>query len=182
MSKVVKAQLWDGARVQAAIKTLADDIIGRHPDTEKLALVGIRTRGEFIARRIAEHISKRTNSEIKLGIVDVTFHRDDFRTHLPHPEVGPSQIPFGVDDLTLIIIDDVLYTGRTIRAAINSIMDFGRPASIELAVLVDRGGRELPISANFIGLDHKTSDNEHIHVHVEEVDEIDEILLLEYES
>ena len=98
------------------------------------------------------------------------------------PQVGPTQIPFAVDDLHIILVDDVLYTGRTVRAAINSIMDFGRPASIELAVLVDRGHRELPIQADYLGLNHLTSINEHIHVHVTEVDGKDEVLLLEYDT
>ncbi|MBA7666138.1 Bifunctional protein PyrR [subsurface metagenome] len=117
---------------------------------------------------------------MKFGTVDVTFHRDDFRTRLPSPQVGPTQIAFGVDDLHIILVDDVLFTGRTVRAAVNSLMDFGRPASIELAVLVDRGHRELPIQADYTGQRHLTSENEHIHVHVVEVDGNDEVLLMEY--
>ena len=182
MSKVVKEQLWDAGKMQAAILSLAKAIAARPSGIASLGIIGIRTRGEFLGRRIAGHIADTSGAPVNFGTVDVTFHRDDFRTHLPTPEVGPSNIPFGVDDLHLILVDDVLYTGRTVRAAINNIMDFGRPASIELAVLVDRGGRELPIRANYIGLDHPAADNEHIHVHVAEVDGMDEVLLLDYSS
>lgn len=182
MSKVIKEQLWDAAKLQVAISSLAQAIAARPLGIASLGIIGVRTRGEFLGRRIADHIAAASGESVRFGTVDVTFHRDDFRTHLPTPEVGPSNIPFGVDDLHLVIVDDVLYTGRTVRAAINNIMDFGRPASIELAVLVDRGGRELPVSADYVGLDHPTAENEHIHVHVEEVDGVDEVLLLDYTS
>jgi pyrimidine operon attenuation protein/uracil phosphoribosyltransferase len=168
--------------VREAVSKLAAQIVDHHPDPGMLAIIGIRTRGEFLARRLAAEVGKITGTEIKLGTVDVTFHRDDFRTRLPSPEVGPSQIPFDVDEMSVILADDVLYTGRTVRAAINSIMDFGRPAAIKLAVLVDRGGRELPVRADYLALDHQTAANEHIHVHFKEVDGQDEVLLLEYDS
>ncbi len=177
-----KAQLLDAGKVAATIEGLAADILKRYPAGTDVGLIGVRTRGEYLSRRIAAILTAGRGSAVKLGTVDVTFHRDDFRTRLPSPQVGPTRIPFGVDDLPLVLIDDVLYTGRTIRAAINSIMDFGRPASIELAVLVDRGGRELPIQADYLGLSHPAAPNEHIHVHLQEVDQIDEVLLLEYDG
>ena len=112
--------------------------------------------------------------------MDVTFYRDDFRTNVGSPQVGPSDIKFDVSDKHIILIDDVLYTGRTIRAAMDEIFSYGRPASIQLGVLVDRGHRELPIKTDFVGKNYPTSINEHIHVHIKEVDGKDEVLLMEY--
>ncbi|UCD37388.1 MAG: bifunctional pyr operon transcriptional regulator/uracil phosphoribosyltransferase PyrR [Fidelibacterota bacterium] len=178
--KKVKATLMDATGMEQTVTRLAHEIIERHPDLASLALVGIQRRGEFLARRIVEAIRRHTASEVKFGTVDVTFHRDDFRTRLPAPRVGPTKIAFGVDDLHIVLVDDVLFTGRTVRAAMNSLMDFGRPASIELAVLVDRGYRELPIQADYVGYSRPTSVNEQIHVHVVDVDGTDEVLLMEY--
>ena len=178
--KKVKATLLDADEFERTLSQLAHEIKERHESLEQLAIIGIRTRGEFIGRRIADLLAGLDGNEIKFGTVDVTFYRDDFRTHLPSPEIGPTNIPFGVDNLQIVLVDDVLYTGRTVRAAINSIMDFGRPASIELAVLVDRGHRELPIRADYLGRNLPTASNEHIHVHVVEVDGVDEVLLLDY--
>ena len=180
MQKRIKAQLLNPGAVERTLTRLAHEIIERHEDLEKVALVGIQRRGEYLAQRLAVLLHQHRDEEVKFGTVDVTFHRDDFRTHLPSPRVGPTNIPFNVDDLHIILVDDVLYTGRTARAAMNSIMDFGRPASIELVVLVDRGHRELPIKADCVGLDYPTSLNEHIHVHVTEVDGEDEVLLMDY--
>ncbi|MCK4577840.1 MAG: bifunctional pyr operon transcriptional regulator/uracil phosphoribosyltransferase PyrR [Candidatus Marinimicrobia bacterium] len=170
----------DADGFERTLTRMTHEIMERHENLEQLAVIGIRTRGEFIGRRIANLMADLKGAEVKFGTVDVTFYRDDFRTHLPSPEIGPTNIPFAVDNLNIILVDDVLYTGRTIRAALNTIMDFGRPAAIELAVLVDRGHRELPIKADYTGRDHPTMTNEHIHVHVKEVDQEDEVLLLEY--
>ena len=178
--KKVKATLMDAAAMERTLARLAHEIMERHQDLDTLAVVGIQRRGEFLARRTVDLLRKHRDAEVKFGTVDVTFHRDDFRTRLPSPQVGPTQIAFGVDDLHIILVDDVLFTGRTVRAAVNSLMDFGRPASIELAVLVDRGHRELPVQADYIGQQHPTAENEHIHVHVVEVDGKDEVLLMEY--
>ena len=178
--KKVTAKLMDAADFERTLARLAQEIMERHSDIGNLAIIGIRTRGETLGRRIADLIGAAQRVSVNFGTVDITFYRDDFRTHLPSPEVGPTQIPFAVDDLEIVLVDDVLYTGRTVRAAVNTIMDFGRPASIELAVMVDRGHRELPIRADFIGRNHPTASNEHIHVHVREVDGEDEVLLLDY--
>ncbi|MFC1619157.1 bifunctional pyr operon transcriptional regulator/uracil phosphoribosyltransferase PyrR [Candidatus Neomarinimicrobiota bacterium] len=178
--KKIKATLMDAAAIERTIARLAHEIIEHHQDLSRLALVGIQHRGEFLAKRLASLIENHCKTELMFGTVDVTFHRDDFRTRLSSPEIGPTRIPFGVDDLRIVLVDDVLYTGRTVRAAMNSLMDFGRPAAVELAVLVDRGGRELPIQADYVGLGRATSVNEHIHVHVAETDEKDEVLLVEY--
>ncbi|MCH7529015.1 MAG: bifunctional pyr operon transcriptional regulator/uracil phosphoribosyltransferase, partial [Candidatus Marinimicrobia bacterium] len=118
--KKVKATLLDAEEFERTLSQLAHEIKERHENLEQLAIIGIRTRGEFIGRRIADLLAGLDGNEIKFGTVDVTFYRDDFRTHLPSPEIGPTNIPFGVDNLQIVLVDDVLYTGRTVRAAINS--------------------------------------------------------------
>lgn len=172
----------DATAMDQALAELGRQIVDQHPDLDTLALVGIQRRGEFLARRLVLQLSGWGGDPVKFGTVDVTFHRDDFRTRLSAPMVGPTRIPFGVDDLHIILVDDVLYTGRTARAAMNSLMDYGRPASIKLAVLVDRGHRELPIQADFASQRHPTTSHEHVHVHVQEVDGEDQVLLVEYET
>ena len=159
---------------------ISHEIIENNPDLNQVAIVGIRTRGEIIAQRVADSINKIADIEIDNGTLDVTFYRDDFRSSFGSPQVGPSDIKFDVSDKHIILIDDVLYTGRTIRAAMDEIFSYGRPASIQLGVLVDRGHRELPIKTDFVGKNYPTSINEHIHVHVKEIDGKDEVLLMEY--
>ena len=159
---------------------ISHEIIEKNPDLNELAIVGIRTRGEVIAQRIAKSINKITDLEIENGTIDVTFYRDDFRTNFGSPQIGPSDIKFNVEGKNIILIDDVLYTGRTIRAAMDEVFSYGRPASIQLGVLVDRGHRELPIKTDFVGKNYPTSINEHIHVHIKEIDGKDEVLLMEY--
>jgi len=178
--KKVKAHLQDKNDLKRTMMRLSHEIIERNPDLNKMAIVGIRTRGEIIAQRIAKSISDIGKSKIDNGTLDVTFYRDDFRTSFGSPQVGPSDIKFDVTDKNIILIDDVLYTGRTIRAAMDEIFSYGRPASIQLGVLVDRGHRELPIKTDFVGKNYPTSINEHIHVHIKEVDGKDEVLLMEY--
>ena len=159
---------------------ISHEIIENNPDLSQVAIVGIRTRGEIIAQRVADSINKIADIEIDNGTLDVTFYRDDFRSSFGSPQVGPSDIKFDVSDKHIILIDDVLYTGRTIPAAMYEIFSYGRPASIQLGVLVDRGHRELPIKTDFVGKNYPTSINEHIHVHVKEIDGKDEVLLMEY--
>ncbi|NQU66948.1 MAG: bifunctional pyr operon transcriptional regulator/uracil phosphoribosyltransferase PyrR [Candidatus Marinimicrobia bacterium] len=178
--KSIKSKLMDELRINRTLTRLSHEIIEQNPDLSTVALVGIRTRGEFLARRIHSMISEITNQSLKQGFQDVTFYRDDFRTNLGSPQVKSSEILFSLDDVHVILIDDVLYTGRTIRAAMGELFDFGRPASIQLCVLVDRGHRELPIRADYVGKNYPTSLQEHIHVHVKEVDGADEVLLMDY--
>ncbi len=180
MNKKLKTRLMEKAHVQRTLTRLAHEIIEKTSDFENVALVGIRKRGEFIARRIHALIEEITQTNIPLGMVGVTFYRDDFRTHLGSPEVKSTEIFFSLDNVHVILLDDVLYTGRTVRAAMDELFTFGRPASVGLCVLVDRGHRELPIRADFVGKNYPTSLNEHIHVHLEEVDNEDAVLLMEY--
>jgi len=179
MSKI-KTRLLDKTEMSKMILRLSHEIVENQKILDSIAIIGIRTRGEIIARRIVENIQNHYNKQVDLGILDVTFYRDDFSENLGSPKVGPSDIKFDISNRNIILIDDVLYTGRTIRAAMDEVFSFGRPSSIQLGVLVDRGHRELPIKADFIGKNFPTADNEHIHVLVDEVDNKDEVNLVEY--
>ena len=178
----IKAKLSGKKDVARSLTRIAHEIIEKNDNLSETAIVGIRTRGDFLAKRLHAQIEKISGIEIPIGTLDVAFHRDDFRTNLGSPKVGASQILFKVEGKNIIIIDDVLYTGRTIRAAMDEIFTYGRPASIQLGILVDRGHKELPIRADYVGKNYPTSMNEHIHVHVEEVDDEDTVLLMEYED
>jgi|TARA_B110000467_G_scaffold99005_1_gene89581 pyrimidine operon attenuation protein/uracil phosphoribosyltransferase len=178
--KTVKATLLKKEEIARKLVRLAHEIIENNTDLNNIAIVGIRTRGEILAHRVVEHIQKISGETIFQGTIDVTFYRDDFRTNLGSPKIGSSSILFEVDDKNVILVDDVLYSGRTTRAAMDDLFSLGRPASVQLAVLVDRGHRELPIKADYVGKNYPTSLNEHIHVHVDEVDGEDAVLLMEY--
>ena len=174
-------QLLDKKAIANMLLRLSHEIIEKNNDLNKLAIVGIRTRGDIIAKRIVELIKKITKrDDIISGTLDVTFYRDDFSSNWGSPKVGPSDITFDVNDVNIILIDDVLYSGRTIKAAMEEIFSFGRPSSIQLGVLVDRGHRQLPIKANFVGKNIPTSEDEHVHVFVEEIDGKEEICLMKY--
>jgi len=175
-----KIKLLDKQSMTKVIRRLAYEIIDKNNDMDNVAIVGIRTRGEIIANRIVDIINKKLKKNIMHGILDVTFYRDDFSSNWGSPKVGPSNISFDVNNITIILVDDVLYTGRTIRAAIDEIFSFGRPGKIQLVALVDRGHRELPFKANYVGKNYPTSDNEHIHVYVDEIDNNEEICLKRY--
>jgi len=174
-------QLLDKKAISNMLLRLAHEIIEKNNNLDNLAIVGIRTRGDIIAKRIVNLIKKITKRDSLInGTLDVTFYRDDFSSNWGSPKVGPSDITFDVNDMNIILIDDVLYSGRTIKAAIEEIFSFGRPSSIQLGVLVDRGHRELPIKANFVGKNIPTSEDEHVHVFVKEVDDKEEICLINY--
>ena len=169
---MIKNTILDSKQFENIITRLSHEIIEKNEDLEKVCLVGIRSRGDVISERIVEKINSIKNCNLKNGYIDVTFYRDDFMSNLGSHKIGPSNINFDVNDKKIILVDDVLYTGRTIRAAIEEIFSFGRPASIQLCVLIDRGHRELPIKADFVGKSYPTSSNEHIHVYVNEIDNL----------
>ena len=174
-------QLADKKVISNMLLRLSHEIIENNNNLDNIAIVGIRTRGDIIAKRIVQLIKKITKrNNIISGTLDVTFYRDDFSSNWGSPKVGPSDITFDVNNMNIILIDDVLYSGRTIKAAIEEIFSFGRPSSIQLGVLVDRGHRELPIKANFVGKNIPTSEDEHVHVFVKEVDDKEEICLIKY--
>jgi pyrimidine operon attenuation protein / uracil phosphoribosyltransferase len=155
------------------ISRIAHEIIEKHRGTRDLSLVGIQTRGDFLAKRLADQIRRIEGVTLPVGSMDINMYRDDWTRISHQPVVRPSDIPFSVDDKTIVLVDDVLYTGRTIRAAMEALMDFGRPARIELAILVDRGHRELPIQADYKGIFVDTEHRESIQVLVSEHDHQD---------
>ena len=162
--------LIGNAEMQTILERLTFQIIEKCPDPKNTCIVGIRRRGVFIAKRIDECLKRHNKKEFEMGTIDITLYRDDLSEISNMPEVHSSSIDFDVNGKTLILVDDVLFTGRTIRAALDAILDYGRPAKIMLAVVVDRGHRELPIQADFIGKYIPTSLEEVIHVKVMEVD------------
>ena len=178
----IKAKLFGEKEIARTITRLAHEIIERNVKLETIAIIGIRTRGDFLAQRLHSQIEKISKLKIPIGTLDVSFYRDDFRTNLGSPKVGSSNILFEIEGKHIILIDDVLYTGRTIRAAMDEVFSYGRPASIQLGILIDRGHKELPIKADYVGKNSPTSLNEHIHVHVQEVDDEDAVLLMEYKD
>lgn len=179
MQEKIKATILTAKDIERIITRLTHEILEKNRGTENLVLVGLRTRGAYIAQRISDKIKEIEKSEIPTGFLDATFYRDDFRTRLKQPSVEVTNIPFAIDEKNIVLIDDVLYTGRTIRAALDALMDYGRPASIYLVVLVDRGHRELPIKADIVGKNIPTSIGEEIKVKLTEVDEEDAVLLTE---
>jgi len=177
-----KDKLLDKANIKKAITRLSHEIIENNSNLDKVVVVGILSRGDVIAKKIIKQVHTIKKISLKYGTLDVTFHRDDFLTNLGSPKIGPSNITHDLNNMNVILIDDVLYTGRTIRAAMNEIFSFGRPASIKLCVLVDRGHRELPIKANYIGKNLPTSIKEHIFVHVKEIDGTDEVFMRKFDE
>ncbi|NTU89123.1 MAG: bifunctional pyr operon transcriptional regulator/uracil phosphoribosyltransferase PyrR [Actinobacteria bacterium] len=165
----VKAVVLDELAIDRALTRIAHEIIEVNKGTENLALVGIVTRGDLLAADLAKRIEKIEGVKVPVGRLDISFYRDDVNTHLA-PEVHRTEIPFKIDGCTVVLVDDVLFTGRTIRAALDALVDYGRPARIELAVLVDRGHRELPIRADFVGKNVPSSLDEHVRLYLEETD------------
>src|SRR6185503_139258 len=169
--------VMDADRIGRTLTRIAHEIVERNKGVEDLALVGIRTRGVHIARRLARTLREITQTDIPTGALDITLYRDDLMRHAvgPQPLVRRTEIPFSIDDHKVVLVDDVLYTGRTIRAALDALIDFGRPKEIQLIVLVDRGHRELPIKADYVGKNVPTSLKESVHVKLLETDGTDEI-------
>jgi pyrimidine operon attenuation protein / uracil phosphoribosyltransferase len=162
--------------IRRTLVRIAHEIVEKNPD-RPVAIVGIHRRGAILAQRIHALTSELLETDVPLGNVDIAFYRDDYQTRPSSPVVHSTQLEFPIDGRTIVIVDDVLYTGRTVRAAIDEIFDYGRPARIQLAVLVDRGHREVPIRPDYIGKNLPTSHDERINVRVEEVDGVDEVTI-----
>jgi pyrimidine operon attenuation protein/uracil phosphoribosyltransferase len=167
----------DADRISRSLTRIAHEILERNRGVEDLALVGIRTRGVPIARRLAAAIREVSGHEVPTGALDITLYRDDLmRTAVgAQPVIRKTEIPFSIDDKRILLVDDVLYTGRTIRAALDALIEFGRPRAIQLVVLVDRGHRELPIKADYVGKNLPTSQTQSVQVHLLEIDGRDEV-------
>lgn len=168
----------DALDMERIVKKIAQDIIAAHPKLDNLALIGIHTRGVFLANRIQNQIRLAKGILLPAGSVDINLYRDDWTRIGAHPVVRKSDISFNIDEMQIILIDDVLFTGRTVRAAMDALMDFGRPARIELAVFIDRGHRELPIHANYVGKIITTQSNEAVNVLLSEIDGADRVDIL----
>ncbi len=174
-----KAKVLDKESLNRAITRIAHEILEKNKGAESLCLVGIRNRGVYLAQRLAQSIKAIENKEINVGALDITLYRDDLTLISAQPIVHKTEISFDIADTNLVLVDDVLYTGRTIRAALDALIDFGRPKVIQLAVLIDRGHRELPIRADFVGKNIPTAQGETVEVRLEEVDAKDEVVIME---
>ena len=179
MSVTEKARIMDEEAIRRALTRIAHEILERNRGTAGLVLVGIRRRGVPLAERLAARIKEIEDRTVPVGSLDITLYRDDLTLRSDHPVVHRTEVPFGVQGKTVVLVDDVLYTGRTIRAAMDAIMDFGRPECVQLAVLVDRGHRELPIRADYVGKNVPTSRKENINVRLKETDGEDAVIIEE---
>jgi pyrimidine operon attenuation protein/uracil phosphoribosyltransferase len=175
----VKKRLLDSARMTRAIRRMAIEVVEKNRGLENLMIVGIRSRGVPIGERMTREIEQMEGQPVPFGILDITLYRDDLTTIAPQPVVKPTKLPEPIDGKTIVLVDDVLYTGRTVRAALDALIDFGRPQRVMLAVLIDRGHRELPIHADVIGKTVPTDAEEVIKVKLAETDDEDEVLLME---
>jgi pyrimidine operon attenuation protein/uracil phosphoribosyltransferase len=184
MPKAAKVVMTD-EQLTRTVTRIAHEILEKNTGDERLALVGIHTRGAFLARRLHAILNEIAGREVPLGELDISFYRDDVGARgaygvvpsTPNPVVKSTDLPFEVDGATVVLVDDVLYTGRTIRAAIDALFDYGRPGRVQLAALVDRGHRELPIRPDYIGKNLPTAQRERIEVHLTEADGVDEVVL-----
>ena len=175
----IKSHIIDAPGFDRTIVRLAHEILERNKGAETLAVVGIRTRGEYLAKRLVDKVQKIENRELQYGFLDITLYRDDLRGKLDQPILKGTVISFDVTGKDIILVDDVLYTGRTIRAALDELIDHGRPKTIQLAVMVDRGHRELPIKADFIGKSIPTAADEEVRVLMKEIDGEDGVVLVD---
>jgi pyrimidine operon attenuation protein/uracil phosphoribosyltransferase len=181
MTATEKGKVMDENGMRRALTRIAHEILEKNKGTEGLCLVGIRNRGDSLASRLASIIEKIEGVRVPVGVLDITLYRDDFTTLGAQPVVHETAFGFDVNDKILVLVDDVLFTGRTIRAALDEIIDFGRPKSIQLAILVDRGHRELPIRADYVGKNVPTSNTETVEVLLKEADGKDSVVLKELE-
>ncbi|MGE5582500.1 MAG: bifunctional pyr operon transcriptional regulator/uracil phosphoribosyltransferase PyrR [Bacillota bacterium] len=178
----IKAQVMDEENIRRALYRLSHEITEHNKGTSDLLLVGIRSRGVPLANRLADFISQTEGNRIPVGVLDITFYRDDLSMVSSQPVIRRTEMPFNIFNKKIILVDDVLFTGRTVRAAMDALMDLGRPACIQLAVLIDRGHRELPIRADFVGKNVPTAKREGVQVKLKEIDGEDRVLIVENEA
>lgn len=169
--------ILDAPSIERSVTRIAHEILESNKATEDLCLVGIQTRGVVLAKRLQKSIREIAQAEVPLGVLDINLYRDDLTKVAEQPVIHKTEINFDLDDKIVVLVDDVLYTGRTIRSALDALIDFGRPKRIELAVLIDRGHRELPIRADFVGKNIPTSEREVVHVRFTETDQKEEVIV-----
>ena len=179
---VAKSTIMDADQIRRALKRVSHEIVEGNEGLAGVIIVGIRRRGVYLAQRIADYLESIENAKVPVGALDITLYRDDFQVATSKPVVGTTEIAEDINNKVVILVDDVLYTGRTIRAALDELIDFGRPKQIQLAVLVDRGHREFPIKADYVGKNVPTSESELVEVHLSELDGEDEVILGELQS
>ena len=179
MHVVEKRQLMSAVEIPRTLDRLAHEIVEKSGGAKDLALIGVRRRGIPLAERLAKIIRASSRAQVPVGTLDITLYRDDLSTVAPQPVVQASEIPFAIDGSDILLVDDVLYTGRTVRAAMNGLFDLGRPSRIRLCVLIDRGHRELPIEATFVGRSVETSDTEIIEVRLQEIDHDERVMVMD---
>ncbi|MGD0036853.1 MAG: bifunctional pyr operon transcriptional regulator/uracil phosphoribosyltransferase PyrR [Bacteroidota bacterium] len=175
----MKTKVLDADGLRRTINRLSHEVVEKNIGVQDVVLVGIRTRGEFLAHRVAKKIAEIENMNVQVGVLDITLYRDDLRGRLDQPELKSTEILFNIRGKVIVLIDDVLFTGRTIRSALNALMDLGRPSVIQLLVLVDRGHRELPIKADFVGKNVPTAREQEVQVALTETDKEDAVYLIE---
>lgn len=173
-----KAKILDHESIERTLLRIAHEILEKNKGTQDLCIIGIRTRGAVLAKRLNQCLEKIEGQSVPLGILDITLYRDDLTLVAASPVIRETQIPFDITDKKVILVDDVLYTGRTIRAALDAIMDFGRPKTVNLVVLIDRGHREMPIRADFVGKNIPTASSETVEVRLQETDGNDEVVIV----
>lgn len=176
---IQKASIMDEIAMARAVRRMAFEIIEKNRGIGGLCLIGIQRRGVVLAKRIAAQIAEIEGVDLPVGVLDITFYRDDLSLRSEHPVLNDTEIDFAVDGSQIVLVDDVLYTGRTVRAAIDAIMELGRPQCIQLAILIDRGHRELPIRADFVGKNVPTSGEEGVRVMMHEIDDTEEVVITE---
>ncbi|MBW2261900.1 MAG: bifunctional pyr operon transcriptional regulator/uracil phosphoribosyltransferase PyrR [Deltaproteobacteria bacterium] len=177
MTQPQERLVLDKQGIRRALKKMASEVVSENPDLDTLAFVGIRTRGVPLAERLAKNVDESEGSDVPVGMLDITLYRDDVGIAYPNPVIKPTRLPFELTGMTIILVDDVLNTGRTVRAALDALMDFGRPEAIRLAVLVDRGLRELPIRADYVGKTLETTREDDVLVQLEEVEASDRVIV-----
>lgn len=174
--------LMDGQAIDRALTRITHQILENVRDLSNFGIVGMQTRGVYMARRMIEKINALEKTDLAAGVLDIALYRDDYRMSIKQPNVKVTDIPFDINGRHIVLVDDVLYTGRTIRSALSALMDFGRPRAIQLAVLVDRGNYELPIRADYVGLQQKTLANQEVRLRVKEIDGEDSLWLMEIDK
>lgn len=175
----MKTKVLDADSLRRTVNRLSHEVVEKNKGVQDVVLVGIRTRGDFLAHRVAKKIAEIENMNVQVGTLDITLYRDDLRGRLDQPELKSTEILFDIRGKIIVLVDDVLFTGRTIRSALNALMDLGRPSEIQLLVLIDRGHRELPIKADFVGKNVPTARGQKIQVAMTEADEEDAVYLIE---